>query len=1534
MSSNISFKRVGALLLGGLLMSQGMPIQPEVRGLQNEVARFRDEMGRLSLTPAHVDRWLPTYCFPITQLERDLKGAMEEARPQIVSEEDLQRYGNKHANLVKMSHLVNALEWKEVGIPAPHGISSDQIHSFLRKKAPKIFELWQSGDETVLPEIDRMIQEAFNADDAWEILGLSPEFVQWIEGQKDGYLMVRSTGAEDTKEMANAGGNESIAYVPTESKAICKAIGDVVRSYFSPHSLHIRKNAGTNPFAEELRLAVTLQELIGEPIGGASSNIPVSFVLFTNEPLYIGKEKFRAMRLSATYGHGEAVVKNKGIGTDSVLILISESQPDQLYYLYNNQKKPERLAPVRNSDGQVELKSIANPSDLETQPAISPKQLEALYRSGVLMEAFFGDYPTDIEGVIKGNQIYFVQARPVVRKPLLPTYLRLEESAIAQRVQAEMVVPGKASVVAMTKRDEVIIAETLDEAERMHRDRPDVKLVIVKHPEPDNSHSVVNFSGLMMPCLYTDQSEEVEKLLGQISENQPLVACMQTATLSLWKKEAASLEDHIVEGFAVHPAKIAISLRPHVVSEPGPVSKELVGLLNQIRDEQNPLDALEQIAQHPQVKYLRGKAASLEDREIPSAAQERFAILDQLDWAISQAIADMRAVLNSGGRLNKLLHLKVLETLLIGGTSGFGHYSLRDVESLSQSINTFLSYQKELRFPARAADLLLDGEANPEAFPHWKQLLLNLESLLHNGKISEQEWRQFRKLITVLRETGTLSTWMTFFQGQAKSSLFRSTESMQLERFKNIISQADTNSLAEMTALTKEQRSLEQIRTHLDRFSDEKNFLEAWSELQKHIALLSSDEWVERFQKGSPIVQSIALKTMEQLVDTIDRSIKTMKSSQMPERVKLFKTMLDPFFEMMRVWAEKMVPAGKIPMATPLPEYLDQMRMSLNTRLEHPSQLLPSRDFSVSAAMMGSGAAFERHQPRTLEDLLTLIHQNSLVAINALLQDQLSTDQITQSLLPETVKSAMRQIERGYGRRTFQRMGMQIFSKKIVIHYNVPLRNHSGHVELHYDLATGKMIFKGQLLGQARTRWGDTAYWIQALEAAKVFSSSKPLFQNEQELTFSWNIAPDTLPMAIREYAEMAEFSLDDGLFLEPLYRRFSSQPEIQQGLLNYFLENIHDQAISFYLSQIDAGKEDLVPKLLDLVKNHYHVNPNLTERLLEELFKRQKGVQEISDWAVSEAKINRNFRPLIFLVKKGMVLDQALEIAKWNFRETSLWEALILKNQGIQELIELIKANPADQYSVIHIYDLLKWHREIDPVFALEITQKYLQSKEGEFDSNHFLAMLSLLVKKGVGVELAIQQVTSELEIDDVYELLTTLIEEGHYSERLKEITVKTLEEEVFFERSTPIVEALTLKNLEPELCINYVNKRFASTMDINRLVSIMTTWVKHGKGYAEALKMIQDNAHVRSLFEPEWTFIPLIDALYEKGQVSMIDRLQAKAKAGWESAYPWILNTGVIATAGLIIGKAVTSTFAAYRKIRDVAKAPRLPKSLNLPI
>ncbi|MBA3603259.1 MAG: hypothetical protein H0W50_06390 [Parachlamydiaceae bacterium] len=504
-------------------------------------------------------------------------------------------------------------------VPLPRGISSDQVHSFLQAAAPEVFVLWkQLGNlystyvegyspflerpepAKILLAIENTIKSAFEKagkeDPIFEKLGLSNDLLEWIQERKDAghYLMVRSTGAEDSLQTANAGGNVSKSYVIPEREQFCNALGEVAASYFGYASLQNRLNAQENPFKSDLKLAVTAQELIGETIGGSSDekDIPVSLVLFTNEPFYTGNESFRVMRLSATLGHGEGIVGNQGIACDTALILISQVDPSKLYIVYDNKAKPERLAHILNEQGEVILGKIANPSSLINKPVLTHQQIKDLYLTGITTEKYFENHASDMEIVIKKDQIYAVQARPINRPLLLPTHLdmrkvaELPASPIVEKIQAEMIVPGKASVVIVRNARKVLFARTLEEAEKKYV-KGKHQIVLVCKDEPANSHPVVNFSGLGIPCLFLPEGETAEKMLEQIFRHHKLAVCVQTATLNLWDTSKGKIEECVSEGFAVHPAKIIVSLpiekAPPIAETTTKISQDVKNALLEIR---------------------------------------------------------------------------------------------------------------------------------------------------------------------------------------------------------------------------------------------------------------------------------------------------------------------------------------------------------------------------------------------------------------------------------------------------------------------------------------------------------------------------------------------------------------------------------------------------------------------------------------------------------------------------------------------------------------------------------------------------------------------------------------------------------------------------------------------------------------------------------------------------------------------------------------------------------------------------------------
>ncbi|HSX37255.1 MAG TPA: PEP/pyruvate-binding domain-containing protein [Chlamydiales bacterium] len=1280
-----------------------------------------------------------TTCVPFETMEKGLQDAMAAARPCVLPNAgELVKYGNKHLNLIKMAHLTDAVEVEGLNIPIPHGISTGEIMSFLERNAPIVFQKWEElarlekdytdsrpflEDQRVkalLEEIQNEIQHAFSRPDAFDELHLTYGFREWIFDleNKGSFLMARSTGAEDSKNTANAGGNLSKAYIPANSSGeITKGIGEVVSSYFGPSSLRNRMNAGLNPFEEPLSLAVTLQELIGEPVGGAEdlAKIPISFVLFTTEPLYVGNEKFRAMRLSATYGHGESVVGNTGVGTDSVLILHSEADPSKLYFLYDNRLKAERLAPIQAGE-EVKLTKIPNPEELQQAPALSQKQLMRIFKSGIVMEALFDAEPTDIEGVVVGNEVHFVQARPIIRKPALPTYLDVQNGqAMAATIQASPLVSGRASVIQIENADEILIADTLEEAERRYNAH---KLVVVAHEEPENSHPVVNFSSLGVSCLVADVSK-VRELAGRIDAAHPIAVCMQTGTLHLWDRETGNLEDAIKTGFAVHPAKIADSL---------PIAESLVqhrgilevpkDLLTRIRSGEDGLEALEELEKHPQLLYLRMKGRQSLPKEANPEIRKRHEVVALLDQKITQAIVEMRGALvrHPEDRLRRLLHAKILETLIFSAPSSatLGIYSLKDVKPLCDDISTLVEYQKQFSFPSHCSDILLLGQENPVAFKEWRGFLAKLEPLIEEGAITQKELQKFKEMVSVLKEVDAFSFWLSFFP---------KFNGAPLEQFAAILHQMTENDQAKIGEAIELHRKLTVLQGSIDRFADPNQFARSFEDYQS-LPLLS----LENIQDLSPITRSIVSRCLEEKVAFLDTAAKTVKMSgryTLSEKIDVFRKLLSLYYTTMRELAEKIVPQGAIPMnaAWTIRNYLDEIHRLMNRMTEEDAALLqPSRGFSVSAAMLGSGTAFERHFPETLEDVLTLLHQNSIACLNAFNHQSLPLSAIQDSLIPRPVKEAIFDIENKRLGGIVQRLGIEVktdgMTHKIVVKYNVPLRNHSGHLELHYDLDTRKMVLRSQLLGQARNRWPESFAWIQDLENAGVYIADRPVTQTEQELSWHWEVTSESLTNALMDYQQLAELSMGS-LNWDNIIR---SRPQYMKSMILYkirhSLNSLNANAFVRALSSLDPiDRKDVYREITNVAQNYMQSSKReLVERgaeICSILLNAEESYSEVTNAAVSLLK-NSNVRPdlrvigihlLQRLVGEGRSYQEAFEAARDNlsseYMEMQYGAYFLLKTlvtegkyqKEIKELIQSIVNDPARQDT--EIFEVLQEFNE-----------------------------------------------------------------------------------------------------------------------------------------------------------------------------------------------------------------------------------------------
>lgn len=1160
--------------------------------------------------------------------------------------------GSKWKNLLIMADLQDVLQTPEFFVPRPVGIFSQKIVGFLKRCAPRALEAWdelrelyqtrdvatvflqQEAAKQKIKEIQETIQAAFD--------GLAQDLVTWdpedsteldamiIELERSGdYAIVRSTGAEDTQAAANAGGNISVSYVPPNREDIMRAVGAVVASYFDIDSLKNRLDAGQDPFAERLQLAVLVQQLIGEPVLRVGTNntpekIPISFVCFSSEPLYVGTECFRIMRISATYGHGEGVVGTQGIATDSWLILYSALHPQRLYIIPDIKNKTERLAAVQEAPGEKpKLKKVKNPKVIAKLPALSPEQLRSIVINALINEARLGNRAADIEGICRKEGTYFVQIRDVNRPPHEAEYVDIgdlkehQRAAILDLLQAIPLVPGRSNVVEITMPDQLIVTETLEQALKLYSAKLDHRLVVVSTPSPLLSHAVVNFSHLGVPCLLTRDKEAIAKMRARIDTHHPLEVCTQTATLYLWDPGVADPHAFIKRGFGAHPAKISPSPLSHSLrlGKPRETPSEIRDLLLSIRSaivrraSRDALEALRKLRKHPLIAGIkeahRQQEQALQDNpDAPLKAKEIHKALLEYESMVKRTFKEAKAVfsrpdalVNEENRLERLFHAAALEKILLEPLEepgAVGRCSLMQVGSMVRATSELVAYQQQLGRPALFADLLLNvlpSNPDPALFHEWKDFLLSLETEAQRGKITPAQVNQFKVIMKTLRKSGVLPMWFMFYFNSV--GILPGCRRSTISTFHSLLTQFKRDA-AFLEELTTTRLEIKRLNEQMDRFAHPETFKEAWRDLEKVVILWSSNALCRQIKSASPLTQNMAYQTMEQLVTTLDTAVKTMKIgagfADKLKQIRLFKKMLLPYHTLMQTWALQMVPTGALPIHPewPIKRYVETLNTTLSgcgfyREDELTRNFLPSKDFSVNAAVLGAKTDFWRHRPETLEDCLTLEHQNLLVFLSVLNLRSLSTRTVNASRLPTTFKHVLKTIETPQRQNHIQRVGLAVTENEIIYRGNYPLRNHSGQLELIYDKSTQQMAMKVHFMGEARERFGIISDWVKMLDGLKKVRLQGSVEKGAQEIAFAWNVDPTTISALMREFFQMGEYTLTamsgGGELIENVITRLIPPAEIEENtvttnnIFNFCNRNTKNKFVRFFIeSAIDGN--------------------------------------------------------------------------------------------------------------------------------------------------------------------------------------------------------------------------------------------------------------------------------------------------------------------------------------------------------------------------
>jgi len=1027
---------------------------------------------------------------------------------------------NKYKNLVKLVDILK--DDPHAKVPPFLSISSERIKNFLESKsnfylvyhetikqlATELnFELpklsWCKSITLYFKKLTKLKEDYFSLDDlvkrvfSRDLLPFTTDEERFFNDarQKNLYLMVRSSGLEDSKTTANAGLYVSVPYVTPNRNYVEDAIQEVVASYFNLQALKNNLIAGLDLYNMPLCIPVLIQQLIGEPFGGAMdfAHIPVSGVAFSTQS-GLGTEHFKVTEINAAYGHGEGVVANR-VPVDRYYVTESRIDKNKLSIYPMINYKPQRLVPRARG-----LQLMKNPHDFIAKPCITKEQIEHLYAVLKKIETAYGQ-PMDVEFVIQNGTIYIVQARPAMHFEQKPSYIPDAALTEAQRnavVAVNTIVAGSSQVCIVTDAKKLIIKDTLDDADADPQ-RSTAQAVFVGAWASSLSHAAVNFIGFGIPCFYVQDLNLIKNMVLTISEKRPLVIDTQRQLVYLWDTQQKTVESVLVAGWYEHPIARSLSIINGVTNyrivRDSPVVPQDAELVQKMLQLKNVLGSTEQKLLFEDI------AERIQDRI--AVTEKRIAHIDSLCDALCFEIftafkAELFAVLRAfkyaiehgAERFELLFYHKMLEALLYqenDDRAGINRYtyrwflydlfikqSIKGSVHVGDSLTTLLEYAQHC--PGK------------ELVDEWRNFIKKLDDCTDKELVA-REVNTLNSLLALLEKVDGISLWFAtiFYQHMSvlEQTVPEKTIITTLQQLNNDYS-AETQEFILFTQSIHDNISTMKaaMQQKLDTVEAVEHF---WNEMN-HLIIkpLTNEQFIGEFSQASFLGKLLMCKQFSAVVDIIDESIKMIKSSHALSFVGkkiVFKMMLDDFLNLCKRWLTDLMPENALKYHSywPLRSYLKWLtdfsrtvfRDSASVSEEHYFQ--KSADFSVQAAILGSHTAFERHFPETPEDLFMLIHQNSLVAVSAIYKSLFAKLPLSDVIyMPAAFKDIFEYVETESAvEKAF--IGFSYDETKIVMFYNMPLRNHSATFQISYSFITQEIKLHAQYLGEARARWEQIA---------------------------------------------------------------------------------------------------------------------------------------------------------------------------------------------------------------------------------------------------------------------------------------------------------------------------------------------------------------------------------------------------------------------------------------------------------------------------
>ncbi|MBA3815589.1 MAG: hypothetical protein H0X29_03545 [Parachlamydiaceae bacterium] len=990
-------------------------------------------------------------------------------------------FGNKTANLQRLSNIFQ--NDPTVTVPQFHGISHEIVLEFIKLNFP-LFELLcrEFSDHmaiegnsiesasSILSKIQIGIQEVISSSNSFPPQADIDFFVNMQQN-----IMVRSTGREDTLKVANPGGNESVANVPPNRRAISNAIGEVLASYFSARSLGQRLQSGDDikqlPF-----MPILLQEMIGESNG----NIPSSGVMYSTEG-DLGTDG--VIQISSGFGHAHGIV------TGSIPTDIFYVQGNFIHGIVND--KPTRWIP-----GSVGLVKESNPAELKKISSLTPEEILRLVDVGAHLEDVYG-LPMDIEWTLdrKTGILYLLQARPISFNEKVEPSFVTPSKIKALNIEPVTIVGAGGGKARVLNKNNTHTFQTAKDALDKYLLNPEVKpaAILIAEPTAPNSHEAGYFRERGIPLIHLS-GKKYNQILGELKTHTLLLDTQEGFIAPIQMQEDPL--DYITQGLRRHlaPKMESIFFQPDTES--------FGAFIDQLNDEAanfndidlklaygwNLLDALLNTFEEAETKsekayLLTSLLRTIEKRLLPKIPKnERNEIWQKIVsnaqhvWSISCADVDE---LNNKFAMNwlrtailkrptkNIIASETLYTALdavkerqlldlseyeIGLENTGEHYSLKDI------------FQRTEKF------IFL-----PKVRESWSTFIRNL-----NNEQMQQLAGVFKKFGPKVIEIWINSNFSLFWKNSPETKgLEESGQAKSVECLKMILESSETANM---------HSSLEIQGKALILASQFKNISLDFGEplLYENLYRGFVETLVPKIQECITMMSlarglelTLLTNSFNVMISAFDECLKGLSESPLyrknnPAECELLATrfaqMLEPYclllYETMKTCIHDRALTVQ---ANALLQFLPVCFNELKAQISENSLnlLLPSSNFSVAMAALGSGlGAPGRAAPKSLVDFFTLVHQSLLAASQSVgaasgLKVQNLPTQLQFLSLSLCDKLDLRN---EFSRPTIQSIVYEY--PNISIFYNAPLNMHSAQFIIYAKVDTNGHITAAEFEGR------------------------------------------------------------------------------------------------------------------------------------------------------------------------------------------------------------------------------------------------------------------------------------------------------------------------------------------------------------------------------------------------------------------------------------------------------------------------------------